>query len=67
MSCYSDASTAKLSDAASYIVTVHGAADDNAAISFSENFYEGYFHTSSIEKAFGIATFVTEQKVSADI
>lgn len=65
MSCYSDASTAELSDAAAYIVTVHGSADDNAAISFSENFYEGYFRTSSIEKAFGIATFVTEQSLSA--
>lgn len=65
MACYSHTSLDQLIDAASYVISIHGPADDEESIAFISNFYEGYCKTRSIESAFGIATFISKERLSA--
>ncbi len=64
MSCYSATAARVLVEGAAYVITADGPANDEAAVRFTESFYEVYFKTRSIEKAFGVASFVTEQSLS---
>ncbi|HKQ75690.1 MAG TPA: CHAT domain-containing protein [Blastocatellia bacterium] len=48
-SCYSADSNLVLRQAAPYVITVEGPADDNAAIKFTKSFYENFFESQSVE------------------
>jgi hypothetical protein len=52
LSCYSASSIPILIDAAPFIITVSGDAIDDSAIAFISTFYEEYFSSHSIERAF---------------
>ena len=55
LSCYSAESIPVLVKAAPFVITVHEAADDSAAIDFIAQFYNTYLRTGSIERAFNVA------------
>jgi hypothetical protein len=55
LSCYSANAIDQLVDSAPYLITVTGAADDEASIDFITQFYHAYLRFESIEKAFNIA------------
>lgn len=55
MSCYSTDSISVLVNAAPYIITVTGPADDNAAIEFIARFYSTYLQKGVIKTAFNVA------------
>ena len=65
MSCYSASTSRSLIGSATYLISVRGAADDQAAISFTKHFYDALLKTNSIEKAFGVASFITENSLAA--
>jgi hypothetical protein len=52
MCCFSADSLPVLIDAAPYLVTVFGPADDNSSINFVRLFYEFYFKNESIETSY---------------
>jgi hypothetical protein len=52
VSCYSAANLAELAPAASRVITMSGAAGDEAAIEFTIGFYEEYLRTGSVERGF---------------
>jgi hypothetical protein len=62
MSCYSAEAISSLIDVAPYLIAVSGEADDDGAIDFIRVFYETYFQSSSVEKAFDVAKISISQK-----
>jgi hypothetical protein len=55
MSCFSAESIPELVEAAPYVITVIGAADDESAIAFITQFYRAYLRKESVEHAFNMA------------
>jgi len=55
VSCFSASSVSELVDAAPYLITVSGPADDDASIEFMRRFYHAYFRSNSVEVAFETA------------
>lgn len=60
--CYSADALPSLAEAAPFVISIHGPANDEAAIDFIGEFYESYFRTNSIEQAFGGALMLMGAK-----
>jgi CHAT domain len=62
LSCYSAETVPTLIAGTPYLITVDGAADDEAAIAFIGEFYESFFQHDSINQAFVRAKLLVEAK-----
>jgi hypothetical protein len=65
ISCYSSDAAKEFLTAAPYVISINGSADDAAAIDFVGHFYEQYFRTSSIERAFSFANAYVDDRLDA--
>ncbi|MBI2927720.1 MAG: CHAT domain-containing protein [Verrucomicrobia bacterium] len=65
-SCYSASAIPVLINAAPFLITMQGTADDEAAIQFISNFYDDLFRHGAFERAFNTAMCSVEFRGKAD-
>lgn len=64
--CYSAAAEQALHDAAPFLILMSGSAQDEAAIIFSQHFFDEYYRSGAVEQAFRQATWALESLGFAD-